>query len=79
MLKAEALRVDGKSFAYLSETGLVLKLPKATVDRLIAEARGTALTVGTRVMKEWVVVPPSESDHWQGLMAEAMGFVGGAG
>lgn len=76
MLASEALRIDGKSFAYLSEAGLVLKLPEPVAAGLVDEMRATSLEVGKRVMREWVVIPAADRDHWESLMSDAMDFVG---
>ncbi len=40
MLKSEALRVANKSYAYLSEDGLVVKLPEPTVTGLVEQGSG---------------------------------------
>lgn len=77
MLKSEALRVANKSYAYLSEDGLVVKLPEPTVTGLVEQGQAQALIIGARVMREWAVIPPSEADNWDALMDEALAFVGG--
>ncbi|MEM7722961.1 MAG: hypothetical protein AAF376_11355 [Pseudomonadota bacterium] len=77
MLKSDALTIDGKSYAYLSEGGLVVKLPKARVTELVEDGTGEALRVGARVMREWVVVPFDHKDQWPELMQSALEFVRG--
>ena len=75
MLKAQALRAGGKSFAYPSEAGLVFKLPKAVVDDLEATGLGSRLVVGKRVMSEWITVPVAEAGMYGALAEQAYGFV----
>jgi hypothetical protein len=75
---ADALKVDGKIFAMLSRGELVLKLPRARVDELIASGKGTRFDPGHgRVMKEWVTIDLGESATWPELADEARRFVGG--
>lgn len=79
MLASEALRIDGKSFAYLSEAELVLKLPEPIAAGLVTEARATPLQVGKRMMRDWVVIPAADTDRWESLMSDAMDLVGDRG
>lgn len=76
MLKAEALQVGGKSFAYPTDDAIVFKLPKADVDALEADGKGERLVVGKRTMKEWVVVPASDRNLCLRLADNAYRFVG---
>ncbi|MDX8346479.1 hypothetical protein SLH49_00625 [Cognatiyoonia sp. IB215446] len=76
MLKAEALQVGGKSFAYPTEDAIVFKLPKSTVDELQDEGLAVRLVVGKREMKEWVVVSASEEDICKRLAEQSYQFVG---
>ena len=76
MLKAEALQVGGKSFAYPTDDAIVFKLPKADVDALEAHGTGERLVVGKRTMKEWIVVPAGHKDLCLQLAETAYRFVG---
>lgn len=78
MLKAEALQVGGKSFAYPTDDAIVFKLPEAEVDALETDGSGRRLVVGKRVMKEWVAVPASNRDLCRQLAERAYRFVGKA-
>ena len=66
-------------FAFTRPRGLVLKLPAEMVVKVVAEREATALTMGKRVMKEWVVLELGDVEGYRGevaLMREAMKFVG---
>jgi hypothetical protein len=55
---------------------LVVKLPKARVDALIAAGDGERFDPGHgRLMKEWVAVEPTSEEGWLDLAREAMEFV----
>lgn len=72
-----ALKVGGKIFAMQVSGQLVVKLPRARVEALIADGDGGPFsTGGARVMKEWVVVTADEA-AWLALAREAKQFVGG--
>jgi hypothetical protein len=56
---------------------LVVKLPKARVDALVAAGKGTRFEPRPgRVMKEWLVVTAPKS-AWPALKREAKAFVAG--
>jgi len=74
-LVSNGLKVNGKLFAMLVRGSLVVKLPKARVDALVGERRGTPFAPGHgRHMKEWVTVAPGAVD-WVDLAREACRFV----
>jgi hypothetical protein len=77
MLHAEAVTVHGNTFAFVTGTRLVVKLPAARVDELVAAGRGERFGPGERVMREWAGVPvDGDGDEgWRGLMAEARAYV----
>jgi len=68
--------VDGKVFAMSVDGALVVKLSKADVDAAIADGHGARLTMGTREMKEWLVVTAPAS-RWRDYAERARRFVGG--
>lgn len=71
------LRVDGKIFAMVVRGQLVVKLPKARVDELVAKKAGRYFQIGpARVMKEWLSMTASKPDALT-LGREAFHFVGG--
>ena len=73
---SNALKVNGKIFAMLVRGSLVLKLPKARVEALIAAGLGGPFDAGKgKPMKEWVTILTSERS-WLTLAREARLFVG---
>lgn len=73
---SNALKVDGKIFASLSNGRLLLKLPAARVDALVEAKLGERFSTGPgRVKKEWVTIAPSSADEWMRLSEEARAYV----
>lgn len=73
------LRTTGKIFAMLVNSELVVKLPKARVDQLVASGTGGRFDPGHgRLMKEWATVALDSTESWDRLAAEALEFVGSA-
>jgi len=72
------LKIRGKIFAMLVRGRLVVKLPKARVDALIAAGDGARFDPRNdgRLMKEWLVLAPATEDRWLPLVQEALAFVG---
>ena len=78
LFASDGLKVHGKIFAMLVRGSLVVKLPRARVDGLIAAKQGERFDPGHgRLMKEWVVLEPGAGD-WLTLAKEARTFVGGS-
>jgi hypothetical protein len=72
-----ALRVHGRIFAMLVRGSLVVKLPKARVDELIAAGAGVRFDANKGTpMKEWLVLDPRAPNDWADLAREALAFVG---
>jgi hypothetical protein len=73
---AGALKVDSKIFASLSSGDrLLLKLPAARVDALIAEGIGERFSTGPgRPKREWVTIAPTHAARWIALSDEARAF-----
>ncbi len=71
------LRTNGKIFVMLCRGELVVKLPRARVDELVAA--GAAMRFGPRgdgrLMKEWATLSVEESPIWEPLAREALQFV----
>ncbi len=73
-----ALRVDNKIFAMLVRGRLVLKLPQARVDALIAAGEGIRFDANKGTpMKEWLSLDPASALPWCPLAREALDFVRG--
>ncbi len=70
------LKVDGRIFAMLVRGELVLKLPRARVDELIASGWGRHFDAGKgKPMREWFVLSPTSRQPWPALAAESLHFV----
>jgi hypothetical protein len=70
------LRIGGKIFAMLVKGDLVVKLPKARVDQLVAAGTGGRFDPGHgRLMKEWATVAFDGPEDWERLADEALQFV----
>src|SRR2546430_2795346 len=78
---SDALRVDGKIFVMVSRDRLVLKLPRARVDELVADGVAVHFDAGKgRPMKEWAafeIAPPRSKAL--ALGRKALDFVGNTG
>jgi hypothetical protein len=71
-----ALKVNGKIFASLTKGRLLLKLPAAAVDDLIASNKGERFSIGlNRAKREWVTIGPSDTKTWIALSKQARAFV----
>ncbi len=76
---SDALKVNGKIFAFMKEEGLVLKLPASRIDALVQQKIGRRFDRGRGVpLKEWIVLAPGHRSKWQALADEAHAFVKGA-
>jgi len=77
-LGASALTVNGSIFAMLVPGGnLVVKLPRARVEELIATGVGDPFDAGKgRAMKEWLTVAGTDPAAWRELAEQALEFVG---
>jgi hypothetical protein len=74
---SSALKVKDKIFAMLVGGRLVVKLPRARVDALVAAGDGECFDPrhNGHVMKEWLVVAPGHEDEWRTLAQDAMRYV----
>jgi len=71
---ASALKAGGRIFAMLVGGELVVKLPRARVEALVASGDGAAFRSGGRVLREWVTVTAPQ--RWDELVAEARASAG---
>ncbi len=70
---SKGLKVARKLFAFESKQRLVLKLPKARVDELVAEGIGLYFDPGHgRLMKQWIALGAEQQARWSGLAKEAL-------
>jgi hypothetical protein len=77
MMGLPCLRVHGAFFASCDRrTGnLLVKLPEALVDALVAAGRVNSFASAGRRFREWAAIPPDRSRTWRRLLDEA--FVNG--
>jgi len=70
-----ALRWQGRIFAMLVRGELVLKLPAARVDDLVAAGEGTRFDANKGTpMREWLSLDPDSGLAWLPLAREALDF-----
>lgn len=70
--------VGNKVFAFIQGDGVVVKLPKTTIQTLVEAKHAVPLVMGKRVMKEWAVIKhdhPEEYQQDEALFKEAIAFV----
>jgi hypothetical protein len=77
MMASVGLKVNGKIFAMMtSQHKFVVKLPKARVDELVRANLGENFAPRPgRLMKEWLVVFPTNNHLWVELASEAHHYV----
>lgn len=77
MMGLPCLRVDGAFFASCDrKTGdLLVKLPEATVDELVASGRAQPFAPAGRRFKSWAAVPIAQSRAWKTLLEQAHDYV----
>jgi TfoX/Sxy family transcriptional regulator of competence genes len=69
------LRVRDKIFAMLARDALVVKLPQARVDELVAAGVAVRFDAGKgRPMREWASIAPDAEADWGQLAIEARAF-----
>src|SRR2546427_5711948 len=74
---SSALRFQNKIFAMLVRGRLVVKLPRARVDELVADGDGDRFDANKGTpMKEWLSLDPASPLPWCPLAREALDFVG---
>jgi hypothetical protein len=74
---SNALKVNSKIVAFLSDGRLVVKLPRQRVEALCASGDGQRWDPGHgRLMKEWLALDPESNQNWLTLAKEALAFVG---
>jgi hypothetical protein len=77
MMGFPCLRVSGRFFASFDRrTGaLVVKLPAARVDELIASGQAEPFAPAGRMFREWASIDPDRRAQWSALLDEALTFV----
>jgi TfoX/Sxy family transcriptional regulator of competence genes len=77
MFANEGLAVRGKIFAVATfGGGLMVKVPEARADELIAAGAVERMVMRGREMREWVVMPIEAGfDEWRELVGEAHAYL----
>lgn len=77
IMGGRCLRVSGEFLALVDykNSGLVVKLPRARVDELIAAGTGQPFAPAGKVFREWVSVPEPDRKLWRDLLGEGIAFV----
>ncbi len=77
MFSTDGLGIRGKIFAVVPHGGgLMVKIPEARADALVADGAVQRMVMGERVMREWVVMPDAASDaDWTALIEEACAYL----
>lgn len=76
MFGSEGLRIRGKIFAFVGyRGGLVVKVPAARADEIVAEGYAQRMVMRDREMREWLAVDRGEHDRWAPLIAEAYAYL----
>jgi len=76
MFGAEGLKIVGKVFAMEVKGHLVIKLPAARANQLVAAGDARLFDPGHgRLMKEWVEIESGSKANWLSLAEESFSFV----
>lgn len=70
MLRAAGLACGGKVFAFAAGD-LVLRLPEATAQDLVAAGAARPYRPGSRLMSTWIVIGFDAAGSWRGHLAAA--------
>ena len=77
MFSTEGLGIRGKIFGVVPhDGGLMVKVPEARADELVAEGAVERVVMRGREMREWVVMPDAAPDSaWSALLEEARAYL----
>jgi hypothetical protein len=75
---APGLRASGKIFAMLPHGALVVKLPASRCSQAVAAGVGSLFIVGSRTMREWLVLDAADPAEWAAFADQALAYVRGA-
>lgn len=76
MMGFPCLRLSGRFFASCEpRTGdLIVKLPAARVQELLAAGDALAFAPNGRTFREWALIPERDAERWARLIDEALDF-----
>lgn len=72
---APGLRAGGRIFAMLPHGALVVKLPAADCAQAVAAGAGSLFVVGSRTMREWLVLSTVDAAEWAAFADRALAYV----
>ncbi len=77
MFGSTGLRVRGKVFAVANSAGeLMVKIPEARANELLADGSVTRMVMRGREMREWVTMPVEAGfERWRELVGEAYAYL----
>lgn len=77
LMRSRCVRAAGEfvAMADYRSGDLVVKLPRARVDELIAAGDGLAFAPAKKVFREWVQIPARDEELWRTLLSESLAFV----
>ena len=76
MMGHASFETSGKVFCFVTREGkLAMKLPEIRIAPLLENGSGVLLRMGKRSMREWLVIPESDSPATLKLLREAKAFV----
>lgn len=76
MLHSPGIKVGGKAYGFAPPGELIVKLPEARVQALIAGGEGQPCAPGGRSpMREWIRLQPADDAACEAYLREARAFV----
>jgi hypothetical protein len=76
MMGHASFEIDGKVYCFITRDGnLAMKLPESLIAPLLEDGDAKLLTMGSRTMREWLVVPESGSAATLKLLHDAKTYV----
>ena len=81
MFGSPGIRVQSKIVAFLGRADrLIVKVPRARAETLIADGEAEPVTMGTRTMREWIAIPGDQDadltrERWVAFAREALAYV----
>jgi hypothetical protein len=72
---APGLRARGRIFAMLPHGALVVKLPASRCSQAVAAGVGSLFIVGSRTMREWLVLGGVDDAEWAAFADQALAYV----
>jgi hypothetical protein len=76
MMGHASFEIDGKVYCFVTRDGsLAMKLPETRIAPMLEDGDAKLLSMGSRTMREWLVVPESGSAATLKLLSDAKAYV----